>query len=88
MIDDFQHVCISCRDLERSIRFYERLGLKVIKSLSEVNEEGIAQALQLPKGHLRVAYLTTPQATSKMFIDLVQWLEPLPAGEPYPCSSF
>jgi catechol 2,3-dioxygenase-like lactoylglutathione lyase family enzyme len=25
MIDDFQHVSITCRDLERSVRFYERL---------------------------------------------------------------
>ena len=38
MIEDFQHVCLTCRDLE----------------------------------------------TSKMFIDLVQWVEPPSTGEPYP----
>ena len=84
MIDDFQHVSITCRDLERSVHFYERLGLKVIKSISEVNEEGIAQAFQLPRGHLTVVHLAPPQATSKMFIDLVQWLEPPSTGEAYP----
>ena len=31
MIEDFQHVCINCRDLETSVRFYERLGLEVIE---------------------------------------------------------
>jgi catechol 2,3-dioxygenase-like lactoylglutathione lyase family enzyme len=31
MIDDFQHVSVTWRDLERSIHFYERLGLKVIQ---------------------------------------------------------
>ena len=31
MIQDFQHVCITCRDLDRSIRFYEMLGLRIIK---------------------------------------------------------
>jgi hypothetical protein len=35
MIDDFQHVIVTCRDLERSIHFYERLGLKVIQGLWE-----------------------------------------------------
>ncbi|HEX4167607.1 MAG TPA: VOC family protein [Bryobacteraceae bacterium] len=84
MIDDFLHVSITCRDLERSVRFYETLGLKVIKSLGEVNEDGIARAFQLPAGRLAVVYLAPAEATSKMFIDLVQWLEPASIGEPYP----
>jgi catechol 2,3-dioxygenase-like lactoylglutathione lyase family enzyme len=57
MINDFQHVSITCRDLERSVRFYETLGLKVTKRLGEVDEEGIAQGFQLPGGRLTVAYL-------------------------------
>ncbi len=84
MIGDFVHVAISCRDLERSIRFYETLGLKVIKRLGEVNEDGIARAFQLPASRLMVAYLAPPNASSGMFIDLVQWLEPAVTGEPYP----
>jgi catechol 2,3-dioxygenase-like lactoylglutathione lyase family enzyme len=84
MIDDFLHVSITCRDLERSVRFYETLGLKVIKRLGEVNEDGIARGFQLPAGRLAVAYLAPAEATSKMFIDLVQWLEPASIGEPYP----
>jgi glyoxylase I family protein len=84
MIDDFQHVSITCRDLERSVRFYERLGLKVIKRLGEVNEQGIAQGFQLPRGRPAVTYLAPPQASSKLFIDLVQWLEPPSTGETYP----
>lgn len=83
MIDDFLHVSITCRDLERSVRFYETLGLKVINRLDEVNEHGIARGFQLPAARLAVAYLAPPQASSRMFIDLVQWLEPSPIGEPY-----
>lgn len=84
MIDDIQHVSITCRNLERSVGFYERLGIKVIKCIDEVKEEGIAQVFGLPRGHLKVAYLAPPQATSKIFIDLVQWLEPPSTGEVYP----
>ena len=84
MIDDFLHVSITCRDLGRSVRFYETLGLKVTKRLGEVQEDGIARGFQLPAGRLAVAYLALPQASSRMFIDLVQWLEPSSTGEPYP----
>ncbi|MFL6449928.1 MAG: VOC family protein [Bryobacteraceae bacterium] len=84
MLEDFLHVSITCRDLERRVRFYETLGLKVIKRVGEVNENGIAQAFRLPAGRLAVAYLAPSNATSRMFIDLVQWLEPSSSGEPYP----
>jgi catechol 2,3-dioxygenase-like lactoylglutathione lyase family enzyme len=84
MIDDFLHVSITCRDLERSVRFYETLGLQVIQRLGEVNEDGIARGFQLPAGRLAVAYLAPSNASSSMFIDLVQWLEPPSTGEPYP----
>jgi catechol 2,3-dioxygenase-like lactoylglutathione lyase family enzyme len=82
MIEDFQHVCITCRDLERSIHFYERLGLKVIDPIRELDEEALAQAMQLPRGHIKVLHLAPSEATSKMFIDLVQWLDHSSAGEP------
>ena len=84
MIDDFLHVAITCRDLEVSIRFYESLGLEVTKRIGEIREEGIARAFQLPECHLKVVHLAPPGATSRMFIDLVQWVEPASAGGPYP----
>jgi glyoxylase I family protein len=87
MIEDFQHVCITCRDLETSIRFYERLGLEVIEPVSELNEEAIARAFQTARGHLKVLHLAPPGAPSKMFIDLVQWLEPASMGEAYPAAN-
>ncbi|KQQ11777.1 hypothetical protein ASF53_16555 [Methylobacterium sp. Leaf123] len=83
MIEDFIHVSITSRDLERSIRFYETLGLKAIKRFGVVDEDGIARAFRLPKGRLAVAYLAASEAQGRMFIDLVQWLDPAPEGEPY-----
>jgi glyoxylase I family protein len=84
MIEDFQHVGVACRDLERSVRFYEKLGLQVIERMSELDEEAIARAFQLPRGHVKLLHLAPPGATSKMFIDLVQWLDPSSTGGPYP----
>jgi catechol 2,3-dioxygenase-like lactoylglutathione lyase family enzyme len=87
MIEDFQHVCITCRDLETSVRFYERLGLEVIEPVSELDEETIARAFHTSRGHLKVLHLAPPGAPSKMFIDLVQWLDPESTGEAYPAAN-
>lgn len=84
MIQDFQHVCITCRDIERSVRFYEQLGLKIIDPVREFDEQALARTFQMPRGHIKVLHLAPPQATSGMFIDLVQWLDPSSTGEPYP----
>ncbi len=87
MIEDFQDVCITCRDLERSVRFYEKLGLQVIEPATELDAEAIARAFQTPRGHIKVLHLAPPEAPSKMFIDLVQWLEPSSTGEAYPAAN-
>ena len=84
MIEDFQHICITCRDLEASTRFYELLGLEVVEPARELDEKRLATAMNLPKGHINVLHLAPRNATSGMFIDLVQWLEPASDGEVYP----
>ena len=84
MIEDFQHVCITCRDIETSVRFYEDLGLKVVEPVRELDQDALAQAMGLPEGHIKVLHLAPPNATSNFFIDLVQWLNPASTGEPYP----
>lgn len=84
MIEEFQHVCITCRDLEKSIQFYEKLGLTVTMPVLELDEPGIARAFQLPQGQLKVVHLAPPEAAGSMFIDLVQWIAPPSSGKPYP----
>jgi len=84
VIEDFQHVCITCRDLEASTRFYQLLGLEVGEPARELDEEHLAVAMNLPKGHINVLHLAPRNSTSGMFIDLVQWLEPASHGKTYP----
>jgi glyoxylase I family protein len=64
--------------------FMKVLVLKVIEPIRELDEEALAQTMRLPRGHVKVLHLAPPGATSKMFIDLVQWLDPPSTGEPYP----
>ncbi len=84
MVEDFLHLSITTRNLERSICFYETLGLKVLNDFGEVAEQGIAEAFRLPESHLKVVYLGAPQGKSGLFIDLVEWVEPSSPGEAYP----
>lgn len=83
MVEDFLHMSISTRNMERSVRFYETLGLKVLNDFGEVKEKGIAEAFRLPESHLKVVYLGAPQGKSGLFIDLVEWLEPNSPGDAY-----
>lgn len=41
MIDDFLHISISCRDLKRTIRFYEALGLTTTKPWARLMTSGL-----------------------------------------------
>ena len=84
MIQDFQHICITCRDIERSVRFYERLGLDVTDPVREFDEDALARTFQTPRGHIKVLHMAPPNATSEVFIDQVQWLDPSSTDEPYP----
>jgi hypothetical protein len=45
--------------------------------------QAIARAFQAPRDHVKVLHLAPPGASSKMFIDLVQWLDPEAIGEAY-----
>ena len=84
MIEEFFHIALTCRDLERSIRFYESLGLVVTKRYGELQVESIARMFNMPSCRMKVVHLAPVAATGGMFIDLVEWLDPLPAGGPYP----
>jgi glyoxylase I family protein len=87
MIKDFLHLSITCRNIERSIRFYESLGLEVTKRFGDVMAPGIGAAFRLPSTHLKVVYLGVPKGHSKLFIDLVEWVSPAGQGDAYPVAN-
>jgi catechol 2,3-dioxygenase-like lactoylglutathione lyase family enzyme len=42
MIDNFSHITINCRSLEKSVRFYESIGLRADATFGEadLNRQG------------------------------------------------
>lgn len=72
MIRDFSHVTISCSDLGRSVPFYEKIGLQVVRRIGVLDSHGVAAAFGLPRGHLTVVHLAPPGTDGPVLIDLVQ----------------
>jgi glyoxylase I family protein len=85
MIERIFHLNINCTNLERSLAFYQLLGFKVIidfrdgMSSKEMAEAFGMQTAALKGVHLRLG--DTPDATR---IDLLEFTDPQPTGQPYP----
>lgn len=77
------HVQANCRDLERSSDWYQRvLGLESSAGRAEtVTEDGRSFGLEGACRH-RADFLCVPGAEGSLGIELVEWLEPRPIGEP------
>ncbi len=84
MLQRLFHVNICVRDMERSIAFYERLGFKKVNDfVLEGGDVGEALGLADVK-KLRGVFMRLGDDETAPVIDLVQFLEPAPRGEPYP----
>ncbi len=76
------NICVS--DMERSLRFYERLGFtKVADMMLGGGEPGIGVALGTPVKVLRGVFMRLGDDPSAPVIDLVQFIDPPHQGEPY-----
>ena len=71
------HTGITVSDLDRSIKFYERLGYREIERTEEHGEE-VERGLGVPGANLRVAMLAAPKSQ----LELIQYVEP--DGSPAP----
>ena len=85
LISGFVHAQINVSDLERSISFYKMLGFEVI-SKGTITDPGVFATLGLEGTRMRVAFLRIPGRSTKVtpMIDMIQFIDPPPAGVPYP----
>ncbi len=85
MFRRFFHVNICVRDMERSIQFYQDLGFaKVADFILGGGSPGIGQALGLDVKKLRGIFMRLGEDPKAPVLDLVQFLDPPPQGQPYP----
>ncbi|MDA0821020.1 MAG: VOC family protein, partial [Proteobacteria bacterium] len=85
LLGRFFHVNICVRDMERSIRFYERLGFRKVNDfMLGGGEPSIGAALGVEVKQLRGVFMRLGTARDAPMIDLVQFVDPPPQGEPYP----
>jgi glyoxylase I family protein len=85
LLGRFFHVNICVRDMERSIRFYERLGFRKVNDfMLGGGEPSIGAALGVEVKQLRGVFMRLGDKRDSPMIDLVQFVDPPPQGEPYP----
>lgn len=79
------HTGLTVRDLDRSLGFYrDLLGMRVVME-QEKRGGYLAEIVGYPDAHVRMAHLELPAGGHR--IELFQYLEPAPRGEPSePCA--
>jgi len=78
------HANINVRDMDRTVPFYEMLGFE--KFADQIFEEGagVWRGLGLEVNRrFRAVFMKIPGDHPVPFLDIIQFLEPATAGEPY-----
>ena len=85
MFRRFFHVNICVSEMERSIRFYERIGFKKVGDfMLGGGTPGIGVALDLEVKPPRGVFMRLGDDPQAPVLDLVQFVDPSPHGKPYP----
>ena len=81
MIKHFDHVTIVVRDLPRAIEFFGVLGFKEDKSVV-IKGETFSNYMGVPGIEARHVTLVLPSVTPRTEVQLLNYLQPQPAGDP------
>ena len=78
------HVNINCSNFERSRRFYEALGFRVVWQVPPTNTAEVAAAVGMPLYRVNGALMALEGAEHPLVIDLLEWQSPSDDARPYP----
>jgi glyoxylase I family protein len=85
MIERIFHFNINCTNIERTLAFYQLLGFKVILDFREgMTSKEMADAFGMQTANLKGVHLRLGDAADATRIDLLEFTDPPPAGQPYP----
>ena len=82
MLEKLFHVNICVRDMERSIGFYEQLGFNKVNDFT-LDDPSVGDALGLDARKLRGVFMRLGDDANAPVLDLVQFIDPPPQGQPY-----
>lgn len=77
------HVNINCSDFERSKRFYETLGFRVVWQVPQTNTNEVAAAVGMPPYKVNGALMALEGSEHPLVIDLLEWQSPRDDAPPY-----
>jgi len=84
MIERIFHFNINCTNLNRSLDFYQLLGFKIILDFREgMASKEMADAFGLQAANLKGVHLRLGDAPNATRIDLLEFVDPGPSGQPY-----
>jgi catechol 2,3-dioxygenase-like lactoylglutathione lyase family enzyme len=78
------HVNINCSSFERSRRFYEALGFRVVWQVPTTNTKEVAAAVGMPPYRVNGALMALEGSQHPVVIDLLEWQSPSDLAPPYP----
>jgi glyoxylase I family protein len=85
MIERIFHFNINCTDIDRAVEFYQLFGFKVILDFRDgMASKEMADAFGMQTANLKGVHLRIGDAPDATRIDLLQFTDPPPAGQPYP----
>lgn len=85
MIERIFHFNINSTNIERAVEFYQLLGFKIILDFRDgMASKEMAEAFGIPTANVKGVHLRIGDASDATRIDLLEFTDPPPAGQPYP----
>ena len=87
MIKSLFHVNVNCSNFERSLRFYQMLGFRVVLDIPAVTEgaanSDTSRGLGFPESVARAAIMSLNDDPHSTRLDLIEWSKPRDEAKPY-----
>ena len=83
MLTKFSHVALCVRDLDVTVRFYEKLGFKPFFDFTD-NGSATGDVLGIAGQTSRMTFMRLCDDDKQSFLDIVQFVDPPTQGSAYP----
>jgi glyoxylase I family protein len=84
VIESIFHINVNVTNFERSLKFYEFLGFKIIRDLKEVGSPKLDKGLRIPNGRGRAVLMIRGDDPRSTRLDLIEWKNPPTDGQAHP----